>query len=357
MRAAARHRRAVSPGPPHEPLWAIAIGAALAASRIGKPGPTAARAEDGRGRLADRPSQMPARGWKDILLRVYRGISDDRILANAAGVTFYGLLAIFPGIAAIVSIYGLFADPAAIAKHLDSMASVLPGGAIDVVRDQLTRLTSQGGTALGVSFAIGLVVSLWSANAGTKALFDALNVVYEEKEARSFIRLNAVSLAFTLGTLTFLLLAIGCVIGGPVVLQYFPSRLGWIVEFAVWPVLLVIAALALSLVYRWGPSRREPRWRWVTWGGGFAAIAWLAGSALFSWYAANFGSFNKTYGSLGAIIGFMTWIWLSAIVVLVGGKLNAEIEHQTVRTSTEGPPTPLGARGADMADTIGAPQD
>jgi membrane protein len=180
-----------------------------------------------------------------------------------------------------------------------------------------------------------------------------LNVVYEEKEKRSFVRLNSVTLSFTIGTIAFLLIALACVVALPVVLNYLrlPEVTDLLLKIARWPILLVLVALELTLIFRYGPSRMEPRWQWITWGSAFAAVMWLAASALFSWYAANFGSFNKTYGSLGAIIGFMTWMWLSIIVVLVGAKLNAEIEHQTARESTVGPSKPLGRRGAKMADT------
>src|SRR5690349_24334570 len=183
-----------------------------------------ARAEGGRGRSAEKPSDIPARGWKDIVWRVYAGISDDRILANAAAVTFYALLALFPAIAALVSIYGLFADPASIEQQLDSVSSVLPSGAIDVIRDQLNRLAAQPRGTLGVSFVIGLVVALWSANGGIKALFDALNVVYEEKERRSFIRLNAITLAFTVSMIGFVLVAMACIVVLPVALNYLPTH-------------------------------------------------------------------------------------------------------------------------------------
>jgi membrane protein len=290
-----------------------------------------------------------------LLLRIYNGISDDRILANAAGVTYYALLALFPGIAAVVSIYGLFADPNTIVSHVDTMAGVAPGGAIDVIREQLTRLSAQGNTTLGVSFLLGLAISLWSANSGIKALFDSLNVVYEEEEERSFIRLNAVTLCFTLATIAFLLIALACVVALPLMLNYLPAPgvTGRLLNIARWPILLALVALGLTLMYRYGPSRTEPRWQWITWRSAFAAVIWLAASALFSWYATNFGSFNKTYGSLGAIIGFMTWMWLSIIVVLVGAKLNAEIEHQTARESTVGPAMPLDRRGAKMAGPIG----
>ena len=312
-----------------------------------------AAADDGRGRSAEKPSDIPARGWKDILWRVYAGISDDRILANAAAVTFYALLALFPAIAALVSIYGFFADPASIQQHLDSMSGVLPGGAIDVIRDQLSRLAAEPRGTLGLSFLLGLIISLWSANGGIKALFDALNAVYEEKEKRSFFRLNAVTLGFTVAMIGFLIAALACIVALPVALNYLPGFVGFVLNIVRWPVMLVLVALALACIYRYGPSRDEPKWRWISWGSALAALAWLGCLALFSFYAGNFGTFNKTYGSLGAVIGFMMWMWLSVAVILIGAKLNAETEHQTARDTTEGTPEPIGERRAKMADTVG----
>jgi membrane protein len=348
------------------PLWAIGLSALLIAfgftrRRSGDARPARddrTQGETGRGRSAETPSEIPALGWKDILWRVYRGISENRILLVAAGVTFYALLAIFPGIAALISIYGLFADPASVANHLDTVASVAPGGAIDVLREEMTRLASQGGTKLGVSFIVSLAISLWTANSGVKAIFDALNIVYGEEEKRSFLKLNAVTLFVTLGIVVFILLTLAAVVAIPVALTYIPlpGVTALIVKIGRWPILFALVTLALAVLYKYGPSRTEPRWRWITWGSVTAAVVWLAASALFSWYVASFGSYNKTYGSLGAIIGFMTWIWISIIVVLVGAKLNAEMEHQTVRESTTGQSKPLGRRGARMADTIGAAQ-
>jgi membrane protein len=291
--------------------------------------PQQPEAEDRRGRSAATPSDIPARGWKDIILRVYRGIADDRILANAAAVAFYALLALFPAIGALVSIYGLFADPASIEQHLDSVSGILPGGAVDVIQDQLNRLAAQPRGTLGVSFIVGLIVSLWSANGGIKALFDALNVAYGEKEKRSFVRLNAISLTFTGAMITFLIFALACIVALPVALNYLPGFVGQVLNYARWPALLVIVALALGCIYRYGPSRAEPRWRWISWGSAFAALAWLGFSAIFSNYAANFANFNKTYGSLGAVIGFMMWMWLSVAVILVGAELNAQAEDPT----------------------------
>ncbi|HLH94386.1 MAG TPA: YihY/virulence factor BrkB family protein [Xanthobacteraceae bacterium] len=315
--------------------------------------------EGGRGRSAETPSQIPPRGWKDVLLRVYQKIGDDRVMLLAAGITFYSLLAIFPAIAALVAIYGFFADPASIATHLDSVSDILPGGAIDVIRDQMNRVAAQGKGTLGATFIVGLVVSLWSANAAVKSMFDALNLVYGEREKRGFVWLNLVSLAFTCAGILFVLLASGATIVLPVLLGYLGSagEIALLIEVLRWPVLLAIIGIALALLYRYGPSRERARWRWISWGSAFAAAGWLAASLLFAWYTANFGTYNKTYGTLGAVIGFMVWIWISAVVILVGAELDAEMEHQTARDTTTGAPKRLGSRGARVADTVGAPQD
>jgi membrane protein len=314
--------------------------------------------DEGRGRLATAPSDIPAKGWMDILLRVYAGIGEHRIMALAAGMTYYSILAIFPALAALVAIYGLFSDPGSIARHLDQLAGLVPGGAIDVAREQLTRVASKGSRTLGWTFVIGLAVSLWSANAAMKALFDTLNIVYGEQEKRGLIKLNVISLAFTLAGIAFVLLTLSGVVIVPVVLNYL-GRSGFadlLVRFARWPAMFLILALALACIYRFGPSREAPRWRWITWGSATATILWIAASLVFSWYAANFGTFNKTYGSLGAAIGLMTWLWISAIVILLGAEIDAELEHQTARDTTTGTARPMGQRGARMADTIGAPK-
>jgi membrane protein len=313
----------------------------------------------GRGRAATHPLEVPARGWKDILLRIWKNIGKDRVIVVAAGVTFYTVLALFPAIAALVALYGLFADPTTITSHLENIAGLVPAGAIEVIRDQITRVASQGRTTLGLTFLAGLLASLWSANAGMKSLFDALNLVYNESEKRSFIWLNIISLTFTVLAIVFALVAIGVMVVVPIVLNFFglAGATEMVIKIARWPALLIVVSLALAFLYRYGPSREKPQWRWITWGSAVAAVSWLVVSILFSWYAENFGSYNETYGSLGAIIAFMFWIWLSTIVVLIGAELNAETEHQTVRDTTSGTPKPMGARGATVADTIGAEQD
>jgi membrane protein len=313
--------------------------------------------EDERGRDAERPSDIPARGWKDILWRVYNGLGEDRILMNAGGVTFYALLALFPAITALVSIYGLFSDPGQITNQLDMLYGILPGGGMTVIEEQLTRLAAQDSGSLTFGLVFGLLVSLWSANGGMKALFDALNVVYGQEERRSFLRLNAISLTFTLAMLCFAMIALAAIIAVPVILPALPDFLGTVINWARWPVMAVLIAVVLALIYRYGPNRDAPKLRWISWGSVLAAVGWLVFSAAYSFYAANFGTFNETYGSLGAAIGFMLWIWLSVTVILLGGKLNASIEHQTTRDTTGGEPKPLGQRGAYVADTVGPASD
>lgn len=317
--------------------------------------PKAAASEKGRGREADTPREIPARGWKDILWRTYEEFGKDRVMSVAAGITYYALLAVFPAIAALVSIYGLFADPGTIQGHLNALSGVLPEGALQIIGEQVSRIASQGGGALGFGFIFGLVLSIWSANAGMKAVFDALNIVNDEEEKRSFIKLNLISLTFTLGAILFILIALGSIVVLPIVLNFIGlgSRAEWLLSIARWPVLLIGIVLGLSVIYRFGPSRDKAEWRWITPGGIVAAVLWLSVSMLFSWYVSNFGSYNETYGSLGAVIGFMTWIWISSVVVLLGAEINAEIEHQTVKDTTEGFSQPMGGRGARMADTVG----
>jgi membrane protein len=295
--------------------------------------------EQARGRHAMVPWQIPWAGWKDIFRRVYASVNDNRLLAVAGGVVFFSLLAIFPAIAAFVSLYGLIADASTIDSHLSLAAGVFPAGAVDILHEQIARLTAKSDAKLGLGFITGLAIALWSANAGMKAIIDALNVVYDENEKRSFLKLNLLSLLFTLIAILSLMIALAAVVIAPMVF----SAIG------------LSSLLSLSIaVYRYGPSRTEPRWQRLSVGSAAAAIGWLTTSVLFSWYIAHFGAYNATYGSLGAAVGMMMWMWISAIVILLGGQLNAEIEHQTAKHSTVGFEKPWGERGAVMADTIGA---
>ncbi|WP_270933984.1 YihY/virulence factor BrkB family protein, partial [Falsiroseomonas oryzae] len=312
--------------------------------------------QGGPGRDAAAPQDIPPTGWWQIVRRTFSQAAEDRLLTEAAGVTFYTLLALFPAIAALVSLYGLVADPATVSQHLEQLGGVVPGGGMELIEEQVRRVSEKPSGALGFGAIAGLAISLWSANQATKAMFDALNVVYEEKEKRGFIRLTLTSLAFTLGGLVFAVVTMLAVVVVPVVLNVIGlgSTAEWILRLARWPILLVLVGLLLAALYRFGPSRETARWRWVSWGSAVATLVWLAGSLGFSWYVESFGNYNETYGSLGAVIGFMTWVWISAAVVLLGGELNAEMEHQTARDTTTGPERPMGTRGARMADRVAA---
>lgn len=316
---------------------------------------TAARSEEaGAGRRAHAPSQIPARGWWQILKRTVSQASEDRLMMEAAAVTFYTLLALFPALASLVSIYALVADPATIQGHLSALGGIVPGGGMEIIEEQVQRVASTAGGTLGFGAAAGLLISLWSSNQAAKALFDALNIIYEEPEKRGFIKLTLTTLAFTIGFILFAILTMVGVVAVPVVLGLvgLGDTAETLLSYGRWPLMLVLVALVLACLYRWGPSREAAKWRWVSWGSGFAAVAWLAGSAAFSWYVANFGSYNETYGSLGAAMGFMTWIWISAIVILLGAELNAEMEYQTAQDTTAAPDQAMGRRGAAMADSV-----
>ena len=270
--------------------------------------------------------RMPSAWWKAVLLDAYDGLNRHRLVAVAAGVVFYALLSVFPALTAFVSFYGLFAEPRSIADHLSLLANVLPAGGLDIVREQIARITAKPGE-LGVAFVVGLALALWSANAGVKAMIDALNVIEEHDEERSFVKLNAVSLTFTLGGIVFLLLAVGAVVAFPLVmstfgLKEFTATTTWLIR---WPALLALTLGGLIVLYRFGPCQK-PRSRWITPGALFAALAWLAGSAALSLYLSKFADYNATYGSLGAAIGLMMWMWLSSVVVLAGAQLDSSID-------------------------------
>jgi membrane protein len=309
----------------------------------------------GRGREADHPSEIPASGWRDILLRVRQQIGADNISMIAAGVAFYGLLAIFPAITAFVSIWGLLADPAQVQQQFASVRELVPPEAWGLLDEQLRSVASTGATRLGWGVALGIVVALWSAGAGVRALITALNIAYDEEEKRGFLQFYAVAFLFTVALIGAAVVALTVIVAVPVVLQFLPlgGLADAVIRILTWLVLAGLVIAGLALLYRYGPSRSHARLRWVTWGAVAAAGLWLLASFAFQIYAANFANYSATYGSLGAVIALLMWFWVSAFVVLLGAELNAEMEHQTRRDSTTGPQKPLGERGAYVADHVG----
>ncbi|WP_245258315.1 YihY/virulence factor BrkB family protein [Rhodopseudomonas palustris] len=265
-----------------------------------------------------------------MLRGTYARINDDRLMLVAAGVVFYGLLALFPGISALVSSYALFTDGGTINGHLQQLAAIVPEGTYSVIEDQVGRVLANGETRLGLAFLSSLALALWSVNGGVKAVIDASNVVYDKQESRGFIKLNALSLGFTIGALAAVLSAIGLVIATPIALSMIgmEGQGAVLIGYGRWPLLALLTFAGLAVLYRHAPDRDTPHWRWVLPGCVFATLAWIVGSALLSYYLGNFANYDATYGSLGAAIGLMIWMWMTAIVVLVGGELNAEIEMQ-----------------------------
>ena len=299
--------------------------------------------------------EIPSRGWWQIARRVKQQIRRDRLSIIAAGVAFYGLLAVFPGLVALVALYGLVADPALAEKHAAALSSMLPPEAAQVLTTQLHDLTATDQTALGIGAVGGLLLALWSASSAVRTLMEALNVAYDEEERRGMIAFYGTALLLTFGGVLLVVAAMLLVVGLPAVLKLI--GLDWLVETMVslarWPILAALAIAAFAVLYRFGPSRTQARWRWVSWGAAVAVAMWLIGSALFSLYVTRFGNYNETYGAAGAIVILLMWFLLSSYAILIGAEINAEMERQTRKDTTAGRDKPMGARGAYAADTVG----
>ncbi|MDX2158191.1 MAG: YihY/virulence factor BrkB family protein [Hyphomicrobiaceae bacterium] len=308
---------------------------------------------DRHARSARSPSELTATAWKDVAVRVWRGFNHDRVTLIGAGAAFYALLALVPALGAFVAIYGLVFDPTSVVTQVDTLSGLLAPEVRTILADQLQRLTTERAASLGTAFAISLGLSLWSASAGTKAVMDGLNVVYDEEEKRGFLGYNATALVLTAAGLLGVIAMLGVTVVLPVVLsRIFGWSGGGFVQPASYAALLTLVWAGLLAIYRWGPSRDEAEWRWLRPGTFVAAALIIVFSALFSWFARTFAGY-ASYGSLGAIIAFMTWTWACMVIVLLGAEINAETEHQTAEDSTVGPPRARGQRGATMADTVG----
>lgn len=312
-------------------------------------------AEDERGRYAEHPWQIPLLGWRDILLRVWNQMFAHNVFIVAAGVAFYGLFSLFPALATLVSIYGLLFDVDDVREQLNALAGLFPSEAWGVIEQQLTRVVGSPRSALSASAVIGFLFTLWSSRAGVGALMLAMNIVYEEEEKRSMVRWYLQSLLLTACAIAYSVLAVAVIVALPAALRILgvdEYAATW-VNLLRWPLLAVSTMAALAIIYRYGPSRRPARWKWVSGGAVLATLLWLGGSVLFSYYVSLMGNFDETYGSVGAVIVLMLWFYLSGFVVLLGAELDAESEHQIRLDSTVGPPRPIGERGAHMADTVG----
>ncbi|MEA2776356.1 MAG: rane protein [Acetobacteraceae bacterium] len=308
-----------------------------------------------RGRSATSPHQIPMPGWRDILVRSWGEVSENNIFLVAGGVTYAVLLALFPALAALVAIYGLLLDPAQVEQQVAALSNVLPRETTQMIGDELHKLVTASSGSLSIGAGIALVLALWSASRGMSGLITAFDIAYDQKETRSFFRLNLTAIVLTVLMLiggTVIIALVGVL---PAALQIIglESSTKWLLLVLEWPLLIVVVMIGLAVLYRYAPDRHPPRWRWVSPGAIVATILWLIGSVGFTIYVTHFNSYDKTYGSLGGVVVMLTWLYLSAFVALFGAVINAQSERQTGADSTVGHDKPMGDRKANAADTVG----
>jgi membrane protein len=313
------------------------------------------KSRDQRGRTAEEPAQIPARGWWDISWRVMKRLGSDNVSLVAGGLALYALLSIFPGLTAIVSVYGLFTTPADVEQQMSTFSGVLPPGVWDIFKTQLQSIVSHQQGTLTATAAVGVLLALWSARSAMSSLMSATNIAYGEREKRGWFVQVLLSLGFTVGAIVgfSVMLTLGVLI--PLALQVLGTS-EWVqaaagvLRFAL---LWITALLGLAVIYRYAPAREHARWRWVTWGSAIAATLWLIATALFALYVRTFGSYGKTYGALGSVVVLLMWFYISSLIVVLGAEINAEMERQTRKDTTVRKNAPLGQRGAYAADTVG----
>jgi membrane protein len=311
--------------------------------------------ETHRGRTARHPAEIPQQGWRDILLRVWEQIGSDHVTLVAAGLAMYALLAVFPGLAAAIALYGIFATPADVIEHMESFAAVLPPGTWEIFSRQLQTVAQNTQGSLTTAAGIGLLIALWGARAGMAALMVATNIAYSEPEKRSFVKQVLLSLLFTIAAIAGFLIVLAIGVAIPVALEVLGTR-PWVqvvIGVLRWIVLWLMAVTGLAIVYRYAPAREPARWAWVTWGSAIAATLWLLASLGFAFYVRSFATYGQTYGALGGVIALLMWFYITSFTIVLGAEINAEMERQTRRDTTEGPEAPLGQRGAYAADTVG----
>jgi membrane protein len=313
------------------------------------------RGED-RGRDARRPGDLPGPGWKDVAVRVKGEMKRDQVPLLSAGVAFYALLALFPALAAVISLYGLIADPAEVTQQVENATQALPESARELITGQMEGV-AQADSGVGLALAAGLLAALWSASSGMKHLVGAINAAYDEEEGRGFLKLRGLSLALTAGAVLFAIVSIGVLAVLPAMLD--SIGLGGvgqtIVRIGSFPLLAIAFGIGLAVLYRYSPDRDEPEWRWVSPGAAIATVVWIVASIGFSIYVSNFGSYGETYGAIGAVIVLMLWLAITAFAIILGAEIDSEMEAQTTRDSTVGEPRPMGQRDAVKADNVGEP--
>ncbi len=348
-RTPARHDGKGTATPPRGP--GAAAGAKPPPEHVTGP---AAPADPGRGRRAERPQQIPPRGWRDIALRLKTEAKQDQVPLLAAGVAFYALMSLFPAMIAAVSIYGLVANPETVRRQIDRLTQLLSPETASILSQQIHQITSGAGGALGLATVLGIATALWSASSGMKALIAGVNLAYDETESRKFLELRGLALLLTLGAMLLLAVALALIVAFPAVADDWPTALRWTASVLRWILLAALLVVGLAVLYRYAPDRDNPRWSWITWGSAVATVLWILASIGFSAYVRWFGNYNKTYGALAGIVILLFWLFLTAFVVLLGAELNTEMELQTAEDTTTGPAQPMGERRAHAADHVAA---
>jgi membrane protein len=315
--------------------------------------------EQQRGGTASSPSDIPARGWKDVLIRVKNEVKDDHTVLAAAGVAFFGFLALIPALAALVSILGLVTSPDQAASRAEDLFGGLPQEAQNLLSEQLDSLSQQSSSSLTIALVGSIVLALWSASSGMSHLIEGINVAYDEHDNRNFFVKKGLSLGLTLGAIVFLVAAAVGLAALPGILDSLgtPGWVSWMVRIAFWPILAIGFVVGLSILYRTAPDRSDPRWQWVTWGSGIALVLWIVASIGFRIYTSTFGSYNESYGSLAAVVILLMWLFITSFVILLGAQINSELEHQTAADTTTGGDQPIGSRDAVAADTVASSGD
>jgi membrane protein len=333
--------------------------AARPATDPDKPPPGSPGPDELPGIHAEKPTEIPWRGWKQILKRAWAEHKADNMPIIAGGVAFFAFLSIFPALIAIVSLYGLVASPETVARQVEELSAQLPDSAAQLIGEQLTAIVNNSGSSLSISLVVSILAALWSASGGVGNLVTAVNIAYDEVEARNFVKLKLLSLALTLGAVVFVIVAFGLLAVVPAVIEALPlGVVGTILaQVARWLLLLAMFAGSLGVLYRLAPDRDAPRFRWVSLGAVVATVLWAMASVGFSLYVDNFGSYDKTYGAIAGVIVLMLWIYLTCYLVLLGAEINSEAEHQTAHDTTTGEPQPMGTRDAKMADSLPHPPE
>ena len=308
---------------------------------------------------AEKPTDIPWAGWKQILKRAWAENKADNMPIIAGGVAFFGFLSAFPALIATISIYGLVSSPADVTRQIEDLSAQLPEDAQKLLETQLTSIAANSGGALSFGLIVSILAALWSASGGVGNLITAINLAYDEVDARNAVKKKLMSLGMTLAAIVFVLVTFTLVAVVPSVLEALPLGIvGTVLAQVVrWGLLLGVFTGSLAVLYRIAPDRDNPKLRWVSLGSVIVTVIWVVVSVGFSIYVDNFGSYDKTYGTIAGVIVLMLWLYLTCFLVLLGAEINSEAEHQTAHDTTEGPPQPMGARDATMADELPNPPE